>query len=143
MSESIELQSLVGEHVLTGVDFSNESIKRYWGNGFEDAQVMNFILDGVAYSAIENPDDGYRSSMRELRILGNGVVTNTFAPVRVVGRYLTRLDDYGYECDILELIDVVTGLTVLRVGTENTNDYYPYFIAVFTPENMSINQGVE
>lgn len=147
MSESIELQSLVGEHVLTGVDFSNVSIKEEWGCDFDDCQVMNFILDGMAYSAIEDPDDGYRSAMRELRVLEDSVVTNTFAPVKVVGRYQSQhgseYSEFVDRDDILELIDASTGLVVLRVGTENFDDWYPCFIAEFTPENMSINQGVE
>jgi len=31
----------------------------------------------------------------------------------------------------------------VRVGTANTNDYYPYYVANFHPEVMPVNRGVE
>lgn len=63
---------------------------------------------------------------------------NVFPPVRVVGRHRT-VDEYGESSDVLELIDVGTGKTVVEVGTENDNDYYPSFVANFRPENMPPN----
>jgi hypothetical protein len=50
-----------------------------------------------------------------------------------------RENDKYEEHDILDLIDVVTGKVVLSVGTGNTDDYYPYWVAEFTPENMGAN----
>ena len=41
----------------------------------------------------------------------------------------------------LELLDCKTGKTVLEVGTENTDDYYPCFVANWSPENMACNQS--
>ena len=45
------------------------------------------------------------------------------------------------ENDVLELLDCKTGKTVLEVGTENTGDYYPCFVANWSPENMACNQS--
>lgn len=128
----MELKDLVGEHILDAVDFQNDQVKD-WGDHFIDCQVMRFRLGGVVYSVVENPDDGYRSSMREIVISDNAVMKNVFPPGRVVGRY------YGDTDDKLELIDVKTGGTVLEAGTDNSDDYYPSFVASFHPEAMATN----
>jgi hypothetical protein len=114
---------------------NSESVKAQWGDSFEDCQVINFVLDGVTYTAIEDPNDGYRSTMREIATSDKSV-SNTFTGQEVLAKM--REND-KYEHDILDLIDVVTGKVVLSVGTGNTDDYYPYWVAEFTPENMGAN----
>jgi hypothetical protein len=133
---SMELEGLVGEHVLSGVDTGNEKVKESYGEGFEDCNVINFILDGVVYTAIEDPEDGYRSCMREIAV-SDKKITNIFPGQRVLGRM--RGTQGGEENDVLDLLDMKTGKIVLSVGTGNINDYYPYFVSEFTPENMSAN----
>lgn len=136
----MELSDLVGEHELSGVDSGVLRVDHSWGGGDYAANRLLFVLDGVAYQAIEDDNDGYRSSMGEITTAPLDEVANRFPPVRVVGSYLTRRDDsYGNSCDILRLTDVVTGQTVLEVGTDNTGDYYPSFTADFWPEAMCIN----
>lgn len=135
----MELQDLCGEHMLDAVDFSTEQFDSYGDGSFENAEVIRFRLNGVVYTATEDPKDGYRSCMREL-VVSNAEMTNSFQPMRVIGRHRTT---GRYDCDILELIDAVTGRIVLEVGTENTDDYYPGFVAAFHPEAMSINQDAE
>ena len=135
-TNGIELQSLVGPHVLDGVDFSTEQVKT-WGDYLENAQHCRFRLDGVVYIAVENPDDGYRSSMRHL-LVGAGDMTNTFLPLRVIGRHRTSGKYSGVD-DVLELIDEKTGQVVLEVGTDNVDEYYPGFVASFHPEAMAHN----
>lgn len=140
-TETIELQALAGEHLLDAVDFSTEDVPRWYdASDFEHCQVMRFRLDGKVYTAIEDPSDGYRSSMREL-IVSNAEMKNTFAPVRVIGRHRTEEDEFGLKGDVLELIDATTGHVVIEVGTEKAYDYYPWFVAAFHPEAMAINQG--
>lgn len=129
----MELKDLVGLHKLSGVDMSNEKIKEEWGDSFEDCQVINFILDRKTYTAIEDPSDGYRSSMREIKE-SKVVITNKFAPVKVMG--VMRQDKSD---DVIDFFDVKTGKVVLSVGTEDLDDYYPGFVAFFNPENMAIN----
>lgn len=132
----MQLSDLKGRHVLSGVDFSEEEFKDYCGD-LENSNVCRFRLDGVVYSAVEDPVDGYRSCMRDLFVSESGQMKNTFPDHEVVGRYI---DKDGYDqCDILELIDVETGNVVLRIGTESTDDYYPYFVAEFVPESLSVN----
>jgi hypothetical protein len=131
----MELIDLIGEHVLSGVDMSNKSILQY-GSTYENCEVVNFVLDSKTYSAIEDPSDGYRSAMSEIKV-SDEPVSNMFEGQRVLA--MMRKDDRHEKNDVLELFDVQTGKIVLQVGTENTDDYYPYWVAVFNPENMAIN----
>jgi hypothetical protein len=138
MMETIELDSLIGEHVLDAVDMSTEKIKQ-WHDGFEDANVIRFRLDGKVYTAIEDPSDGYRSSLDRI-FISDDKMTNEFPPCKVLARKKAP-SEYHDENDTLELIDCVTGLIVLEVGTDNYDDYYPCFVGSFSPQNMANNAG--
>jgi hypothetical protein len=132
----MELKDFVGLHKLSGVDTSSESVKEEWGDSFQDCQVINFILDWKTYAAIEDPQDGYRSSMREIK-LSKVVVKNKFPATKVMG--IMRGKTNYNEHDIIDFYDVKTGKIVLSIGTEDVDDYYPMFVAFFDPTAMSIN----
>lgn len=132
--KTVELDSLVGDHVLDGVDLSNERVKTY-GDNFEDASVIRFRLDGTVYTAIESPDDDYRSSMDKI-FAEECEIKNAFPPIKVTAR---KKPDDGHVSDTLELVDSATGKVVVEVGTDNTDDYYPSFVSAFWPENMVTN----
>ena len=134
----MELTDLVGYHRLSGVDMLNESIKSTWGVRYDDCQVINFILDGITYSAIEDPNDGYRSSMDEIR-MDSGIVSNTFPEQEVLCMHVTK-GKYSGEDDILEFRNVNTGAVIMRIGTENVDDWYPGFVCDWNPEEMDINK---
>ncbi|MBK7357536.1 hypothetical protein [Propionivibrio sp.] len=135
----MELKELAGEHLFDAVDFSDEQVKT-WGDEFEACQVMRFRLDGNVYVAVEDPSDGYRSCMNELTVCEDATMKNVFEPVKVIGRHRDK-GTYNSIDDVLELIDAGTGKVVLEVGTENTDDYYPCFVAAFHPEAMTPNAG--
>jgi hypothetical protein len=138
-TDSCTLDDLVGEHVLTGVDFGSVTFTEGWHGG-ETANTCVFELDDVVYTVTEDPSDGYRSSMES--IAKGGTVTNRFPPCRVVGSMkVPDPDSYESSHDVLELRDVTTGLIVLEVGTGNTDDYYPYYVANFDPKAMEVNSG--
>lgn len=137
----MELTDLIGRRRLDAVDFDDEKIKEYYGDGYEDSSVCRFRLDGVVYIAIEDPGDGYRSSMRDLVIANDANMKNAFPAIDVVGRHRTS-GEYGRVDDVLELVDAVTGKVVLEVGTDNVDDYYPGFVSSFHPENMATNAEV-
>jgi len=126
-----KLDTLIGCHVLTGVNFDTCYVEEDIG----DASVMNFVLDGVMYSAIEDASDGYRSSMSELRVTTVRATRkmNMFSPCNVIGSM--RVGDSW----ILDLEDVETKKIVLSVGTDQSDDWYPWFVSKFSPENMSSN----
>lgn len=118
----MELNDLIGEHKLSGVDFDT----------IDDAQVMYFKLDGINYGIVEDPEDGYRSSMKEL-IVTFKPIKNIFTPIPVYARMLDSEDNY-----ILNIYDKINTKLVIEAGTKDISDYYPSFVARFTPENMTI-----
>ena len=127
----MELKDLAGLHKLSGVDFENIKVDKY--GSFEDANTIRFCLDGKIYVAIEDPSDGYRSSMKDI-VVSETTIKNKFSPVKVTGIYRER---EGYnQCDILELVNINNGKTVVKVGTDNNDDYYPSFVSEFYPENI-------
>lgn len=137
MTVNIDMDSLVGEHVLDGVDTFSESIKQY-GNQFEDCSIIRFRLDGIIYTATEDPSDGYRSSLGTLFVSASEPMKNVFPAIRVLAR--KKKNDRYCVNDTLELVDLVTDKVVLEVGTDHTDDYYPSFVGAFWPENMATNQ---
>ena len=133
----MELEDLVGKHMLDGVDFCEDSISTH-GDVFEDCSVCRFRIDSVAYLAVEDPEDGYRSVMSDLATDPEAKMKNVFPPVEVIGRLRTK-GEYGGEDQVIEFIDSITGKLVLEIGTENIDDYYPGYVASFHPEAMAVN----
>lgn len=129
----MELKDLLGEHILTGVD--TLQVERDGWRNPDICEAVRFTIDGVHLLAVEDPEDGYRSYMRGLEISLEPPI-NTFPPCYVTGR---EVPDGYYENDIIELVDNVTKRVVLRIGTEDVNDYYPVCIFEYSPENMAIN----
>jgi len=127
----MQLTDLVGAHKLSGVDRIEEKPQDDWS--YSIADVLRFELDGVTYGAVEDPSDGYRSSMAELRVY-EGRPAHTFDPVdcQVVCRSEQRYES----CDLIEVI--ANGHVVLSVGNGNTNDYYPYFVARWDPTPLGM-----
>ncbi|MET4529122.1 hypothetical protein [Bradyrhizobium sp. JR18.2] len=136
MNDPIEMESLVGEHVLDACDLFADDIKASWGDSFEHCELIRFRLDGKVYTGIESPDDGYRSSLRGLYV-SDDAMKNVFPPVRVLAK-MKGAETYQTN-DTLQLIDMVTGKIVLEVGTDNTDDYYPWFVGCFFPDCMATN----
>ncbi len=131
----MELKDLIGGHKLSGVDVTSEGFNLYG----RDGDAVRFILDGKTYKAIEDPDDGYRSYLKELEVTDEKVTTN-FPPQSVVG----IMKSAGlYDSDVIQFVDSVTGKVVLEVGTEDVNDYYPCAIIRWSPENLAINSKDE
>jgi hypothetical protein len=135
----MELKDLIGLHQLGGVDMSSDPLSKWSGrerDDYEQCEVINFVLDGKTYTAIQDPDDGYRSHMREIMI-SDYHVSNVFPPIQVLG--IMRESYRGDEHDIIDFYDTKNAKLVLSVGTKYTNDYYPSWVAEFNPVNMSIN----
>jgi hypothetical protein len=137
----LELKDFDGKQMnLSGVGFGQESYDPdRWG---EVGSTMTFILDGTAYRATEDPNDGYRSSMSELAIVpaeSSGCVLFGYN-ILVKCQHRSRPDNESERTDdILELIDVSNDKVVLEVGTADTGDYYPSYVANWNPQNLSIN----
>lgn len=130
----MEVKELVGKHLLTGVDsYSKEETDKSSYSYGEDANCVSFILDGVTYTATEDPNDGYRSSMKSLEI-DKYAVKNIFPEVEVFGKMKAN-EEYSVN-DTIQFVNTKNGEVVLEVGTDNTDDYYPCFVGNFYPENL-------
>jgi len=97
--------------------------------------VRLLVLDRKTYTAIEDPTDGYRSAMKEIKE-SKAIVKNKFSPVKVMGIMRPNSLD-----ELIDFYDIKTDKIVLSVGTHDYSDYYPMFVAEFTPENMIINNN--
>ena len=139
MTKDVSFDSLVGERVLDGVDRLTESVKKSYGDRYEQCEVLRFRLDGITYMAIQDPSDGYRSCLGAFRI-DETEVKNTFPPARVLVRKLIDRYAGGPEADLLEMTCVATGKQILVVGTDHADDYYPSFVADFQPAHLPCNQ---
>jgi hypothetical protein len=122
----VTLEDLAGKHILDGVDRLPSERMRL------PANIFSFRIDGKVYTAVEDPEDGYRSSMGELYVSDDDKISNSFAPCEVFGCLAGR--------DILELIDCETWKVVLRVGTDWYDEYYPTFVDEWYPQNMAANK---
>ena len=131
----MELKDLVGTHMLTAVDMNTDSLPpEIKSDIYGDINVINFELDGITYAVVEDPEDGLRSSMREILVVSYSI-SNRFTPCKVKCEMRNDHDD------ILDMRDVITDEIVLSVGTETDGErnYYPCFIAEFNPQNMAAN----
>ena len=127
--EEVAFRDLAGEFELTGCDYiEQDSSPNEYG---EIASSILFVLNGQTYKAMEDRSDGYRSSLKTLQKI-DSKVKNTFKPCRVVGKLINTSEQ-----DLLSFADAETGFTVLEVGTNMFDEYYPSFVGNFTPEHMS------
>lgn len=132
---SITLESLCGKHIFSGCELTTETIKGYFGE--EQCNICLFLLDGITYIAIENPDDGYRSYCEDLKI-SEKTPRYTFPGIEVLCSMMENEDCQNN--NVLVIRDVANGKTILEVGTKNYDDWYPYCHFSYTPENMVCNQ---
>lgn len=128
----MKLKELCGGHILSGVETGTKKRSQViWVN------YIKFCLDGTVYVAVEDPDDGYRSTCEELEVEANGVCN-----IKIPDTYVTcsMAPDGTSSNDVLIITDVATGKPVLEVGTENYVDYYPCCVMRWMPENLVWNQ---
>lgn len=135
---NVDLEHFLGEHYFSGASFDSKLEPRYDDDpdyGSEERSMMRFTVDGINYEAVEDPDDGYRSSLKLVRECSENPI-KTFTPIPVVGRMRPREETDYNENIILQLLNQKTGLVVMEFGTSDSDDYYPGFVAEFHPENL-------
>ena len=129
----MQLKDLIGAHTLSGVETGDMIV-----DGTQ-SEYVKFTLDGVHYLAVKDPDDGYRSHCEELEV-SEEPPRFTFPPHQV-DCVMMGDDEWGRH-DVLSMTDIVTGETVLEVGTMNYDDWYPVCHFYYAPENLACNAGV-
>lgn len=88
----------------------------------------SFKLGDVVFEAIEDESDGYRSYLDTIALSSGGIFSKQpLAYVQIL--YNKTNSDDGYY-----LYSPETDHTWLWVGTENTNDWYPYFVFNYIPD---------
>lgn len=129
--EEITLENLAGIHYLSGFDPSIPDKPNMYGEKFEDG--LCFILDDKKYQVYTDSADGYRSYCSEV-FQEDVVCNNVFEPIKVLINYKNT---GKYEaCDIIEMYSTKTGNLIATIGTENTDDYYPYVVNELEVENL-------
>lgn len=93
------------------------------------------VFDGKTYEVTEDDCDGYRSYLNEV-VESSEKVDNTFEEIEVECVY--KSDSYY---DIVEVYDKQNGKQILVFGTQNCDDYYPYCVLDWMPEDLSINNN--
>lgn len=110
---------------------------------FDDsANGCALTLGGKTVFVFEDPCDGYRSSASEPLVTPQSLYSFGASPeylrIPVLVRKLTPTE-YADEADGIELLDRRNGRTILRLGTNNVDDYYPTFVCEWSPQNLAEN----
>lgn len=121
------------------MDFSS-TIGQSFGFCGVDNNTFCLMINGerVAFEAVENPDDGYRSMMEEVRVYhlpssGRGSADKIFFHQPIVT--VTVEEDPDTNGNGYRLVDS-SGHVWLRFGTDHYDNYYPMFIFTYTPPRV-------
>jgi hypothetical protein len=133
-NKTIEMDGLLGAHLLSGVETDYIEFKDPESYSDQDkVNVIRFILDGVSYMAVEDPEDGYRSCLGRIFI---GVeVKNVFDPIEVL--CVKKEEKQHDPCDILQMINPLISKVIVEFGTDYSDDYYPSFVSSFSPRYLT------
>ena len=106
-----------------------------------DSSENAFKVDGIVFKVLEDPDDGYRSLLGAIEY---GEENNAIffempiAKVRIE-TYDELSNDNSFHSERTQgyrLIDLDDGHVWLEFGTDNTDDYYPYFVFRHYPKEV-------
>lgn len=113
--------------------------------GFYGTNENCFKIGRHVFEAIEDPNDGYRSCLQELKEIDRHerdsrhlhFFKNAVASVKVVevenGEYTTDWNYVSYNFYGHKLVDS-SGHVWLTFGTDSYDDYYPCFVFQYTPK---------
>lgn len=133
MTLATKLEDLVGTHKMKQTPITDVR------HPFDpDASGIAFSLGDATYMVFEDGNDGYRSAAGPLlgfigRYYELGGRGGEYCDLDVVCSWVTERAGSHYACEILEVRLASTGDLILEVGTKNSDDYYPWFVASWTP----------
>lgn len=135
VGDKVDLKSLVGKHTLDWAAVST-TIETKGLFGTDPANAIAWGMDGRTYLAVEDPDDGYRSYLDEVLVFeGKNDFLDGASPVgREVVVLHTGRGQYSGKADVIEIYDTEDGHLWAVIGTENTDDYYPYCVLQWNPK---------
>ena len=109
--------------------------------GADDA-AHEFKVDGIIFKVLEDPNDGYRSC---LGVIEYGKQSDSIFFRQPLAK--VRIETYEGRCPAegwsrsdqgYQLVDIEDGHVWLEFGTDNTDDYYPYFVFRHTPKEPPV-----
>lgn len=128
-----ELSELVGERTMPCTPIMKAS------HPFDaSAEGVCFKIDEAVYFVFEDANDGYRSMAGPLlgfvgdywSLGGDKQYDHFRPPLKLIG----TMEGNGGE--VLTFRDAERGFIVFRIGTDNSDDYYPWFVAEWNPEGI-------
>ncbi len=96
----------------------------------EPVQVMVVRIDDKCWKFVENPSDGYRSYAEAPERLENYSPKNAFPGYPVLLSF-EQDDDPNFEGWEARTLD--GSHSIFRVGTDESHDWYPCFVANYSP----------
>ena len=97
-----------------------------------------FKIDDMILEVLEDPEDGYRSSLGCVRHVLD-LTENRFFKKPLAKIILKSYLGGSEYTNGWELVDIETGHQWLLFGTANCDDYYPYFIFRYLPDQSQTN----
>ena len=108
-----------------------------------DGGTHEFKLDDIVFKVLEDPDDGYRSQLGviEYSSQSDGIFFQTPLAKVKIEEYEGENKDHSQSNEGYRLIDVEDGHIWLEFGTDNTDDYYPFFVFRHFPKENENNES--
>lgn len=89
---------------------------------------LHYKLGDTVWLAVEDESDGYRSYLGSINKADH---SDLIFPDQPFARVTVEKYDTGSD-EGFRIVDLVDGHVWLRVGTDNTDDYYPSFVFEYT-----------
>lgn len=153
-----------GYSLLEGYERGTCGLDQFLAVGWDRniGSAFSFCVNGSTYTAFENPDDGYRSSMGLLVVREGNWCSTPTTPCALLPRFCRTNYEWSEDGedvqprkmhpahegaghgDVLELIDPSSMEAALMVGTSRADDYYPSFVGYARPQvvEKALNSGV-
>jgi len=123
----------------------------------EHADAILLQIDGIRYVIYNDPEDGWRSTGRLYQVDDslNYIInekyikklkTETLYPIpdeKVIVKYsdVTLNNHSGFSTEYYEFFNADTNQLILKIGTDDYDDWYPCCIFQYNPENLSCNMS--
>lgn len=132
----VDFSTLLGTHVL-----DTAAVESTVAGHPDSASHFSFGMGGRVYTATEDPSDGYRSYCEKIVVSDDKTLLKGAAPLGRVVHVTQEIPDKYRNCDILVFTDAETGHVWMRLGTDNTDDYYPFCVFEWNamPKNTNTN----
>lgn len=130
---------------LSGYEYATKAqMEQYgkpgWDGYFGEGSFI--VVNDWTFLICEDPEDGYRSHLDDVIPVGKNldIVKRTWKPIRVEYEHRKEdvCNDWGSEKADIHVFNVFNTLDfIVKYGTYNTDDWYPYYVCKFSVENLN------